>query len=64
MPTFTPVNQILLRNLLETLTQLRRERADMAPDHSFDTCRSVCRCCTVERQLNRMLDRLPRKENV
>lgn len=44
----------------EALTQLREARDDGPPDHNPLLCSGACRICTSERQLNRLVERVPR----
>lgn len=59
MPT-TTVSPQLAQTIAQTLKLLRAERADASPDHDPLRCEGLCRCCTTERILNRLLDKLPR----
>jgi hypothetical protein len=59
MPTFTVVP--LHRMIVDALKQLRDARSDGAPDHNPQTCYAVCRICSNQRQLDRLIDKIPRK---
>jgi hypothetical protein len=63
MPTATHPNipAQLAADLTNTLTRLRHARADANPNHETSTC-DGCFACVLERQLNRLVDRLPRQE--
>jgi hypothetical protein len=64
MPTAThPIPAQLAADLADTLTRLRDARADGAPDHNTANCRG-CLICIAQRKLDRLCDRLPRKEPV
>jgi hypothetical protein len=63
--TMTPTQLIdarLVADLASTLTRLRHARADCDPNHNSLYCEG-CYACALERQLNRLADRLPRKAN-
>jgi hypothetical protein len=62
MATFTPAPTLLAQSLKTYLEQLRDARSDGDPTHDPFKCGGPCRICTAERALNRLLDRLPRKD--
>jgi hypothetical protein len=47
----------------DALKQLRDAREDGDPQHRIETCSGACLICTNQRQLDRLLDRIPRREN-
>ena len=58
MPTFTTPAQ----NITATLKRLREARVDGDPDHTPEKCSGACFICTLHRQLDRQLDKIPRRE--
>jgi len=56
--TIVPLHS-MIRDALE---QLRAARADGDPAHRAETCSGACRICTTARHLDRLLDKLPRRE--
>lgn len=50
----------LHRMIYEALELLREARADGPPDHNPRLCSGACKICISERQLNRLVERVPR----
>jgi len=46
----------------QALKNLRDARADGDPAHRAETCTGACLICSNQRALDRLLDRLPRKD--
>jgi hypothetical protein len=61
MPTFATVVP-LHRMISDALERLRQARADGDPTHLMQTCSGACLICSNQRQLDRLLDRIPRQE--
>lgn len=52
----------LHRMIREALKNLRDARADGDPNHNTAACSGACLICSNQRALDRLLDKLPRRE--
>ena len=64
MPTFTSRPVVPLHRMItEALERLRDARADGDPTHVPEKCTGVCLICSNQRQLDRLLERVPLRRN-
>lgn len=65
MPTFAPRTVVPLHRMItEALKKLRDARDDGPPDHCPEKCSGrPCLICANQRQLDRLLERVPLRRN-